>query len=107
MLSAKGFEMEHMCLRALCLSVFCLFFEVVGLNSPYLGSFNFCGLKNLILPSFSVSIRWPYGCSAEGKQYNYNSSLCVSSIGFVFFRASMSACRLAKFALTNKLRPVK
>lgn len=56
--SKRSWKEEHLC----------CFFKVEGLNSPYLGSFNFCGLKNLILPSFSVSIRWLYGCSAEWKQ---------------------------------------
>lgn len=40
----------------------------VNSNSPYLGSFNLSGLKNLILPSFNPSIRWLYGCAAEGNQ---------------------------------------
>lgn len=43
----------------------CPFFKSEGLNSPYLGSFSFCGLKNLNLPSSSVSIRWLYECSAK------------------------------------------
>lgn len=34
MLSAKGFEMEHMCLRALC-----FFFEVVGLTISWIIQF--------------------------------------------------------------------
>lgn len=58
-------------------------------TSPYLGSFNFCGLKNLISPSFSPSIRWLYGCSAEGKQII--THICDAINPFSFYHQSITA----------------
>lgn len=61
----------------------------VNSNSPYLGSFNFSGLKNLMLPSFNPSITWLYGCAAEGKQII--AHVCDATNPFSIYHLSITA----------------
>lgn len=71
-------------------------------SSPYLGSFNFSGLKNLILPSFNPSIRWLYGCAAEGKHIITGTHICDTINPFSVFQLSITA---EHAPLTYTLRP--
>lgn len=78
----------------------------VNSSSPYLGSFNFSGLKNLILPSFNPSIRWLYGCAAEGKQIITVLISVTPFINFLFITACPSQQTHASDLHTQNCSPM-